>query len=155
LKEEFGIAASFVTAQKPDLDDDDVDAALVIGDRALSVDEEWSARYLRVDMGHWWHQNYRLPMTFGVWAARSDWAAANENIFARLSEVLKNSAQIGLTSGLNDVIEESRKRLAFSPERLQRYFLHELNFEFSPEHERGLLLYNDLCLKHGLLTVVR
>jgi len=152
LQEEFGITATFVAAQKPDLKDDEIDAALVIGDRALSVDEEWSHRYLRVDMGEWWYRNYRLPMTFGVWAARNDWAAAHENTFEELSVVLKRSAEIGLTSGLPDVIAESMARLAFSQQRLQRYFLRELNFDFSQEHERGLLLYRDLCLKHRLLT---
>jgi chorismate dehydratase len=152
LQEEFGITATFVTAQKPDLSNQQVDAALVIGDRALSVDEEWSQRYLRVDMGDWWYRNYRLPMTFGVWAARNEWVAANKNSFAELSGVLTRSAQIGLTSGLDDVIEESMRRIAFSRERLERYFLRELDFDFSEAHERGLLLYRDLCVKHGLLT---
>jgi chorismate dehydratase len=152
LKEQFGVTAELVTFNQPDLTEDEFDAALVIGDRALLVDEDWSKQFLRMDMGDWWHQSYKLPMTFGVWAAKNAWSREHEQLHGELSAVLQQAARTGLGQALPNVIEESMRRLPLTHDRLERYFLRELNFQFTDEHARGLALYADLCLKHGLLS---
>jgi chorismate dehydratase len=152
LLEQFGINPVLVNSVAPDLENDDLDGALVIGDRALLVDPAWTAKFHRLDMGSWWFENYHLPMTFGVWAAKTKWAEANPELFLELSEALVSAARDGLSIDLDRVIDQSMERLPLSRLRLQKYFKDELNFEFSAAHEKGLELYRNLCHKHNLFN---
>jgi len=152
LQEHHGVEPHLVPAESPDLDCSDLDAALVIGDRALLVDPDWTSKFQRWDMGAWWHQTYNLPMTFGVWAAKNSWVESNEETFSEISEALVRARQEGLSTALDEVIAESMERLPLSRERLRKYFIEELNFEFTPAHRKGLDLYRSLCRKHQLFT---
>ncbi len=150
LLEQFGVQPILVNAASPDLEREDLDGALVIGDRALLVDPAWSAKFLRLDMGAWWFENYHLPMTFGVWAAKTKWAESNPEMFIDLSAALVLAAKEGLSIDLEKVIDQSMERLPLSRIRLQKYFKEELNFEFGASHQKGLELYRDLCQKYKL-----
>jgi chorismate dehydratase len=150
--EQFGRWPETVAHLRPDLDDEHFDGALVIGDRALEVDQDWSQRYIRIDMGEWWHQRYELPMVFGVWAARPDWVDKNHYRFAELSRTLWTSKQIGLTRRWKDTLFEAKRRTGLSLSRLDRYYKQELNFDFDVEHGEGLSLYQELLLKYDLLV---
>ncbi|HEY9677112.1 MAG TPA: menaquinone biosynthesis protein [Drouetiella sp.] len=151
LKEDYGVEPILTTEAAPDLERDVFDAALVIGDRALLVDPEWTTKYHRLDMGSWWFSNYKLPMTFGVWAAKNAFVEDNNELFSELCQTHIRARKEGLTADLDAVIDESIERLPMTRERLQKYFLEELNFEFTPAHDEGLKLYRSLCQKHGLL----
>lgn len=152
LLEQFGVEPILVNAAAPDLDRSNLDGALVIGDRALLVDPDWTGKFQRWDMGAWWFENYHLPMTFGVWAAKTEWAKSNPELFAEISSALVRARQEGLSIDLEQVIAQSMERLPLGRERLHKYFTEELNFEFSPAHRQGLELYRDLCRKHNLFT---
>ncbi len=152
LLEQFGVEPILVNAAAPDLDRSNLDGALVIGDRALLVDPDWSGKFQRWDMGAWWFENYHLPMTFGVWAAKTKWVESNPELFAEISSALVRARQEGLSTDLEQVIEQSMERLPLGHDRLHKYFTEELNFEFSPAHRKGLDLYRDLCRKHKLFT---
>lgn len=152
LQEQYGVKPVFVNTAKPDLEQEDVDAALVIGDRALLVDSAWTNKFDRFDMGEWWYANYRLPMIFGVWAAKKDWAKSNIELSVELNAALAQAWQQGLTSDFDEVIAQSVERLPLSRLRLEKYFKHELNFEFTVQHEKGLTLYRDLCQKYELFN---
>jgi len=149
--EQFGAWPELVSESYPDLDCADYDGALVIGDRALEVDYDWSQRYIRVDMGEWWHQRYGLPMVFGVWAARADWVDKNHYRFAEICRALRIAKQLGLTRRWKDTLHEAHRRTGLSLSRLERYYKHELNFDFENEHSEALALYQQLLKKHQLL----
>lgn len=113
LKEEFDVEPLLVNASAPDLDRDDLDGALVIGDRALLVDPEWAQKYHRLDMGAWWFSNYQLPMTFGVWAAKTAWVESNPELFSEISAALVQARKDGITIDLDRVIEQSMSDCRF------------------------------------------
>jgi chorismate dehydratase len=149
--EQFGTCPDMIAEPYPDLDCADYDGALVIGDRALEVDYDWSERYIRIDMGEWWHQRYSLPMVFGVWAARANWVDKNHYRFAEICRALRIAKQLGLTRRWKDTLHEAHRRTGLSLSRLERYYKHELNFDFDSEHSEALALYQQLLKKHKLL----
>jgi chorismate dehydratase len=149
--EQFGRWPEMVAHVRPDLDDDQFDGALVIGDRALEVDNDWSQSYIRIDLGEWWHQRYELPMVFGVWAARPDWVDKNHYRFAELSRALWTAKQMGLTRRWKDTLFEAKRWTGLSLSRLERYYKQELNFDFDVQHGEGLALFQELLLKYDLL----
>jgi chorismate dehydratase len=152
FKEEYGYFPELIPSMRPDLHDEQLDGALVIGDYALAVDLIWTRRYERRDLGAWWKERLDLPMVFGVWAARSSWASQNPKSFSSISEALVTALRVGLGSAFSDVIEEAGQRTGLGPARLEHYYRDELNFEFTQRHEQSLSKYRELCEKYGLLT---
>jgi chorismate dehydratase len=150
--EQFGRWPQMVADSRPQLDNDDFDGALVIGDQALEIDSDWSQRYIRIDMGEWWHQRYGLPMVFGVWAARSDWVDKNHYRYAEICRALRTAKMLGLSRRWKDTLHEAHRRTGLSVSRLERYFKEELNFDFDAEHGEGLALYQRLLRKYELLA---
>lgn len=152
LAEQLNCKPIFCVESEPSLEGTDVLGALVIGDRALAFDNEWSRHYWRADLGQWWQARTGLPMVFGVWAARQEWAARNEQHFLAICNTLRLSAQLGLSSLFPLVMNEARNRTALPPDRLQRYYFKELNFHLGERHRRALELFADLCRKHGIFS---
>jgi chorismate dehydratase len=145
------IKAEFYTNAKPDLLEDAYDAALVIGDRALTVDSEWSKNAERIDLGQWWSTNFKVPMVFGVWAARKTWREGNSDTFEHLSRELQTARDLGLGPLFENVLDQAEKRTALSRKRLERYFLDELDYCLEEEHLAGLALFKEQLTKHSLL----
>jgi len=150
---EHGLGA--VKIQKhafPDLDNPQTQAALVIGDYALSVDNQWSQKYLRVDLGEWWYQFCHLPMVFGVWAANKIWAKDYYSNYLEITHALQQCKELGFSNLFKDVLEEAHQRTGLPPERLEHYFLSELSCDLDSKHQAGLEYFRQLCLRHGLLN---
>lgn len=152
LLEQLGVKPEFVVEAEPDLDDGKTMAALLIGDRALAFDGDWSNRFWRADLGQWWRIQTGLPMVFGVWAARRHWAAAHQEQLLAISQALRSSADLGLSTLFPLVMNEARNRTALPPNRIQRYYHEELNFQLTPRHLKGLELFRQLCQQYGLLS---
>jgi chorismate dehydratase len=153
LLERYGVSLELVVEGKPDINNADYAGALVIGDQALHVDEEWSASHQRVDLGEWWHRDTGLPMVFGVWAAVGSWKRENESGFKQISEALGQSANFGLNEMFASVVKAAGERTGLSHETLHRYYKQQLNYEMTRSHREGLEMYRRLCVKHGLLYV--
>ena len=147
----YGFVPELIASPQPDLEQPGVDAVLVIGDRALEVDERWSLQFNRIDLGAWWFDTYKRPMVFGVWAARKQWVEKHPDEFSRIVQSLKMAKISGLTDQLPDVLKEAEHRTGLCIERLRRYFTHELNFDLDEEHLDGLALYQQLAAENGLL----
>lgn len=151
LRETAGVTCNFVADSDPDLDDPSWDGALVIGDQALLVDQEWSAKFKRRDLGEWWHDYTGLPMVFGVWAARSDWADSHRQSFEHIAKSLVKSASLGLSDMLCEVVAEAALRTGLSEIRLMSYYTRELNYQLSNQHLEALQTFKRLCIAHQLL----
>jgi chorismate dehydratase len=154
LKEHFNISVTCITSCQPALDDPATSGALVIGDRAMEVDANWSNLAWRADLGQWWSNQYGLPMVFGLWAAREQWVNANQEQFTQVSSMLGQAALRGLSDLFGAVMTEAAKRTGFETHVLQRYYKQQLNFEFTTRHHQGLNLFRALCLKHGFLQSI-
>lgn len=148
----YSINADIVTHIAPDVMDDDIDAALVIGDRALTVDRAWSEDCQRTDLGQWWSTNFEAPMVFGLWAARKDWKVKREAQFEAITKSLVAARDLGLSTLFPEVLIEAEKRTSLDGERLRRYFLEELNFTMSPAHLRGLEQFKASLREYGILS---
>jgi chorismate dehydratase len=147
---EFGFIPEIIPDPTPSLQDSEINGALVIGDKALAVDAEWSKSFDRIDLGKWWVDTYKLPMVFGVWAARQSWARDNKNAHSSVVEAHRQAREIGLTSHFKAVLQEGHSRTGLSAERLSTYYLQELDFRLTPDHLRGLDLFRKLCLELDL-----
>ncbi len=150
LLEHYGVEPLFIACDEPDLVLADVSGALIIGDRALGLDEVWEGRFYRQDLGQWWHETYDLPMVFGLWAARSEWVEGNPEKFEEISAALVLAKKLGLSELFASVLSESGRRSGLSQSRLEGYFRGQLNFELSQGHFSGLSLYRSLCAKYNL-----
>src|SRR4030095_11173049 len=151
LLEELGVTVDVVIQAEPNPEDVHIDGALVIGDLALRKDVDWANKYWRADLGEWWLSRQCLPMVFGGWAARSDWAASHREHFQHISEALTTSVTLGLGKLFAGVISEARIRTHLEFPSLQRYFQRQLNYELSPSHIEGLEQFDKLCRHYGLL----
>ena len=149
-----------ITVGKPSLDDPELDAALVIGDRALLIDEEWSKIYHRYDLGQWWYESFNLPMVFGVFAVRTNWLPGGQNnklvnenneeqnqnpsmspLIEQLGEVFLEASRIGLGLRFESVLEEAERRTGLSKERLKQYYKNDLDFSWTAKHSQALEKY--------------
>ena len=133
------------------LDDNEVRASLLIGDKALAFDsDKRSSDFQKTDLAQWWHRCFSLPFVFGVWGARKSWVEENRSLFLEISRSLSEARDLGLKSMLQSVISEAHSRTGLSNDRLRSYFLEDLNYEFTEQHGKALQLFNELCGKHSL-----
>jgi chorismate dehydratase len=152
LLEQLNVRPEIVIENEPSLDNPKTAGALLIGDRALAFDGDWANKYWRADLGQWWRIQTGLPMVFGLWAARNDWAARNQQQFQAVAAALRSARDYGLNSLLPLVVNEATNRTALPQSRLQRYYQAELNFQLTQKHHDGLQLFRELCQHHGLLA---
>ena len=154
LFEEYGIKPNLVECDEPDCFDVDTDAALVIGDRALLIEEDWALkRPIKMDLASWWFNLTKLPAVFGVWVYKKTPGQANSLDIESLGETFKRAKELGLGDLMPDVLGEAAHRLGGKVDeaRLLRYFKQELNFEFQNSHLEAIGHYSQLCSKYELL----
>lgn len=122
--------------------DNDADAILLIGDRAIHSPV---GRFAEVwDLGDEWNRWSGLPFVFAIWAARTSvdlrgvdgaLAACRDEGLARLPEIAAREAPaLGLTQ----------------PECLS-YLRDNLYFYLGPQELRGLSLFQQLAGRYGLI----
>ncbi len=148
--EQYGFIPTTDICLQPKVDKD-YRGALVIGDQALAAAASWGKELRCIDLGSWWYELFRLPMVFGLWAARRDWVDENPGEFEALSSELRRLFDRGLSTAFPAVLDEAVSRTGISRQRLEHYYRRELNFDLSEGHMRGLELYKLLCRKHQLL----
>lgn len=130
-------------------------AALVIGDPALSISEcrmqhaalnpESKIQNLRsFDLAELWHQHTGLGFVFAMWMTRRhgcaiDFAAARDEGLVHIDEIAANySSQIGL-----------------SRDELKTYLTQNIAYSIDDPMQRGMELYFNLAEKHGLIERCR
>jgi chorismate dehydratase len=149
--------------------DDDIDADtlgasaydgfLSIGDAALLKDHAFKKKghdhlgLTRVDLGQWWQERFDLPMVFGVWAARKDFARVRQDEMQALARFLSDC----ISWGLNDatcfarVKEEAQSRLKLPLTLFDDYYLHHLDFRLTDRHLASIELFGEQLRRYGLL----
>ena len=150
LREEFGSCPILRKQDGLKQKSPEARAVLLIGDEALKQ-EQLRQSDLKIDLAQWWFERFNLPFVFGVWGARKNWAQNNPDRFKHIGNFLVQACRMGLTSMLNDVINEAAKRTGLKHERLATYYLNELDYRLTAEHIEALELFGRLCRKHGLL----
>jgi chorismate dehydratase len=129
---------------------DQHDAALIIGDPALSVDRD---RYITYDLGEMWFHHTGKPFVFAFWAVRD---AALEKIprDMDLARIFRDSRDHGLEH-LDDISRQWSNRVALSPSDIRSYLTFNVDYTLSPEHLDGMRLFLELAIKHGVIAETR
>lgn len=133
LAKQFGCRPETVPlAIGDDWNTSDADAILVIGDRAMGVDD--SRFEFSWDLGQVWLEMTGLPFVFAVWAARS------EKHLDDLEWVLSTSRDSGLEN-LHRIAARYAEVYDLTTEQCLRYLRDHLHFELGPEEKAGLNLF--------------
>lgn len=120
------------------------DGALLIGDRAL-VSSLKSPELVRLDLGSEWTNITKLPMVFGVFAARKDSPInkikdAHKDMVNQYNNFLEND------EFRQEVISKSFEKLVFSEDRISSYFDDEVSNFLDDDGVRGLELFlSEVC----------
>lgn len=119
------------------------DAALLIGDPALSIADSGTA--IRVfDLAELWHQYTDLGFVFAMWMTKHDsididFATARDEGLLHLQEIAATYAhEIGL-----------------SREEMNEYLSNNISYSVDDSMQKGLELYFDLAEKCGLIDAAR
>ena len=151
LREQYSVTPEIVPVETPSFADEKTCAALVIGDRALQVDSDWSGTKERIDMGEWWLRRYSLPMVFGVWAARREFKEQNQDSYRHIRDSLVEARDMGINSMLSEVVKEASARAGIGEDRLKTYFTEEIDYELRPHHRESIELYQELLSRYSLV----
>jgi chorismate dehydratase len=104
------------------------DAALVIGDRALTASRE---QRIILDLASEWFQWLQLPFVFAVWAVRrAVWDEFPREEFSRCLESALESLELAA--------EEIAAETGLDPAVLRDYLTRNLCYRWTPAVERGL-----------------
>lgn len=134
LQRRFGVTPA-VFSSEPDLVKmlNSADAALLIGDAALSIDPA-ELDYPCLDLGEEWTSLTGLPMVFAMWAGRET------AVTPRLGRLLQDSCDFGLAN-LDRIIPEEAERRGFPEWLVHHYLTRHIVFHLGEEEERGLKTY--------------
>ncbi len=117
-----GINPNFITAKLRTLSDlpPDADAAMIIGDAAMS--QPWEERFkYRIDLGNLWYDTTGLPFVFALWVVRRDSVVSHYSEVKDALELFYKSRQEGYKN-IDKVIAAGAKRLGLSESYVGRYF---------------------------------
>jgi chorismate dehydratase len=118
----------------------DCEAALIIGDPALTAD----TKGLRVlDLGEEWSALTGLPFVFALWAARRA-APLPDGVRPFLE-----SRQMGVAN-IPGIARESAPRLGLPPAEIEAYLRANIHFHLGSDEARGLELFFRRAVELGL-----
>jgi len=145
-------------------DTTDADAVLLIGDRAIAIEEREARGEKRVgsvasstspqlpapspfceiwDLGEHWTQWTGLPFVFAMWVARAGTDGSD------IAAVLSTARDTGVRH-LREIADREGPLVGVTPELARSYFQDNLHFKFGKEERAGLRKFYALCVKHGL-----
>ncbi|MFZ5634134.1 MAG: menaquinone biosynthetic enzyme MqnA/MqnD family protein [Bacillota bacterium] len=128
------------------------DGALLIGDDAMLAHRMVADEGLDLivtDLGEAWKQFTGESMIYAVWVVREDYARQNPGEVDRLSKLLVESKNLGM-SDLKPVIKKARKRTGLPLPVLEDYF-QTIRYNFDRDYRRALLLFYDYAYKSGII----
>jgi chorismate dehydratase len=116
-------------------------ARLLIGDPAIAELGKYRFEY---DLGQLWHELTGLPFVFAAWLATQSAAALP------LTKIFREAARIGMQA-LPEIAAERAAKFGTTPEFAMHYFKHNLTYNMTPRHVKGIQKFAELSAKHGLI----
>ncbi len=124
------------------------DAALIIGDPALSVDR---SGYHIMDLGEVWSRVTGLPFVYALWAVRK--AAVKGMDTAKLVTTFQQSRDHGLANA-EEIAKEWSPKAKISPPDVKRYLTHTIDYQLGPEQMKGLDRFYTEAKTCGILKTI-
>ena len=117
------------------------DAALMIGDPAMNVASD---KFQVFDLAGLWHRFTGTGFVFAMWMTRAGAEAGirNVNFAGARDEGLNN---------LESIIDQYEHDIALPREELRKYLTENISFQVNDDLEKGMQLYFELAMKHGLI----
>jgi len=121
------------------------DAALVIGDPALSYDGDVAEVY---DLATEWRRFTGLPFVFALWVGRE------ETRPGRFRKDFEDSRDFGLAH-VEDIAAEYAPKVNLRPVGVQVYLTRNIDYSLDEENRKGLRLFFKLAREAGIIPVER
>ncbi len=118
------------------------DAGLIIGDLKLFDLLSATQSY---DLGLGWFDLTGLPFVYAAWLARE------ESLSKELVETL-HRAKVWGVARREALAELWAERMSLPLERSRDYLLNVMDYDLGEKHLEGLLLYQEKCYHHGLIS---
>jgi chorismate dehydratase len=116
------------------------DAALIIGDPAMT----FPRKGLNVwDLASLWHDFTGTGFVFAMWMARADLPATLSLDFA--------AARDEGVEALEQIVEDYKDRLHLSADDLRDYLTNNVTFNLDYDLQKGMQLYFEIAVRHGLI----
>jgi chorismate dehydratase len=144
-----GVRPEFVVGKvkSPSRLKDGIDAALVIGDSALS--QQWGRVFPNIyDLGTQWWNLTGLPFVFAVWAVRKDFARKYPEKVEAVLALLKASRKLG-NENMKEIIENACAKLDIDVSVARLYF-DSLVYQLSEREMQGLELFYKRLYQAGI-----
>ncbi len=144
-----GVRPEFVVGKvkNPEQLPEDIDAALVIGDSALS--QPWR-RFFPVihDLGTLWWDMTGLPFVFAVWAVRKEFARKYPQKVEAVLALLKTSRRLG-TENTDQIVEKAGAILGIDASTARLYY-QSLVYNLADGEKQGLELFYKKLYQTGI-----
>ena len=131
------------TAPKPEAMLKRADAALVIGDPALTFAGKVAAVY---DLAAEWKKFTGLPFVFAVWAGHED------GKLAHFRKDFEQSRDYGLAH-VDEIAAEYAPKLGMTPEAVKVYLTENIDYSLDEENRKGLREFFRLARETGIIPV--
>lgn len=116
------VCPKFITKRLRTLDDlpDEVDAAMIIGDAAMT--QPWEERFkYRIDLGKLWRDTTGLPFVFALWVVRKESAHTRHDDIKDALDLFYRSRKEGYDH-IDEVIASGAGKLGLDLSYVRRYF---------------------------------
>jgi chorismate dehydratase len=143
VRPEFVVGKVRSPAQLPE----EIDAALVIGDSALS--QPWNNVFPNIyDLGTQWWRMTGLPFVFAVWAVRKEFARKHPERVAAVLTLLKTSRGLG-NENLDSIADKACAKLGLDVSTARRYY-ESLVYDLADREKEGLELFYQGLYQSGI-----
>ena len=122
------------------------DAALLIGDPALTVDR---SRHHVLDLAAEWNRHTGKPFVFAFWAVRRQ-AIDGHPLRGELAGIFQKSRDHGLLN-IDALAREWAPRVGISQHQVRHYLSHCISFDLDQANIEGLTLFFRLAAECGLI----
>jgi chorismate dehydratase len=126
---------------------EEIDAALVIGDSALS--QPWGKVFPHIhDLGTLWWNMTGLPFVFAIWAVRKEFARKYPERVEAVLALLKTSCRFG-NENMEQIIEKAHIKLGIDVSTARLYY-KSLVYQLSDREKEGLELFYKGLYQEGV-----
>jgi chorismate dehydratase len=126
------------------------DAALIIGDPALTLDR---SRYLCYDLAQEWNRLTGKPFVFAFWAVRGA-ALGDVPAGMDLVRIFQQSRDRGLEN-IDSLAREWAPRVGLTPAEVRTYLTQNIDYTLGVEQIEGLELFFRYAVEQGVLAAAK
>ncbi|MBI2678633.1 MAG: menaquinone biosynthesis protein [Candidatus Koribacter versatilis] len=131
----------------------DSDAALIIGDPALTVDH---SKYICYDLAAEWKRLTGKPFVFAFWAVRKAALDGRNSSKMDLPRTFQTSRDHGLEpENIEKLAREWAPRVGISEDDVKSYLTKNIEYSLDASHLEGLELFYQLAAENGVIPAVK